>query len=437
MEILVLCAFCTGLAVCVLRGWSILLALLFGLLLFFSYGRFKGFPWTELLHMALSGVRTIRKILPVFLLIGALSALWRASGAIPLIVCFAVRFIQPSIFYLAAFLLNCGVSVLMGSSFGTAATMGAVCMSMSAVLGLNPVLSGGAVLSGIYFGDRWSPVSTSALLVCELTGTDLFSNLKKMFRTSLIPFLLACGVYTASGLSIHGAAAPLDIESAFARQFVLRWPALLPVSAILLLSALRVNVKWTMLTSIALAAACCAALQTMSFPDICRAMLLGFRTADPELAAMLNGGGVVSMANGLAIVSISSAYSGLFRQTGLLDGAKRLLARAARSATPFTAVAGFALVSNVVGCSQTLSILLTHQLCGEVEPDPQSLAIDLEDSSVILAPLVPWSLASAVPLASIAAPTASILAACYLYFLPLTRLADSFWCKTHRKTEVS
>lgn len=432
MELGVLGCFCAGLLACVISGRSILYALAFGLALFLLYGKYKGFAWGHLLRTALSGVRTIRKILLVFLLIGALTAVWRASGAIPVIICSAAKLIQPSIFYLAAFLLNCGVSVLTGTSFGAAATMGVVCTAMAEALRLNPVFTGGAVLSGIYFGDRWSPVSTSALLVCEVTGTELFSNLKLMARTALLPFLLSCGVYAALGLSGGEGAAALDIRSAFAREFSLHWSAFLPVAAILLLSAFRAPVKWSMLASILLAAAVCIFVQGMSFWEVCRTMVLGFRAGDPELAPMMNGGGVISMFNCLAIVCLSSAYSGLFRETGLLEGAKRLLTRVCRKATPFAAVLCAAGVSNIIGCSQTLSIMLTNQLCGELEPDAQKMAIDLEDSSVILAPLVPWSLASAVPLASIGASAACIPAACYLYLLPLVRLAGSFWQKTRQ-----
>ena len=38
---------------------------------------------------------------------------------------------------------------------------------------------------------------------------------------------------------------------------------------------------------------------------------------------------------------------------------------------------------------------------------------------MVIAPLIPWSIAGAVPLASLGAPTAAILAACYLYLIPL------------------
>ncbi len=70
--------------------------------------------------------------------------------------------------YKMTFLLYCGVSVLTGTSFGTAATMGAICMSMAAALCMDLRLVGGAVLSGVYFGDRCSLVSTSASLISEL-----------------------------------------------------------------------------------------------------------------------------------------------------------------------------------------------------------------------------------------------------------------------------
>ena len=52
---------------------------------------------------------------------------------------------------------------------------------------------------------------------------------------------------------------------------------------------------------------------------------------------------------------------------------------------------------------------------------------------VVVAPLVPWSIAGGVPLASIAAPTASIFFACYLYLLPLWRLSGSLL----RRTQVN
>ena len=59
---------------------------------------------------------------------------------------------------------------------------------------------------------------------------------------------------------------------------------------------------------------------------------------------------------------LSAAYSGIFQATGLLDTARAGIARMSRRITPFcTAVA-----ASMIACNQTLSILLTHQLCTDV-----------------------------------------------------------------------
>jgi NhaC family Na+:H+ antiporter len=113
--------------------------------------------------MTWSGISTVKNILIVFLLIGMISAVWRASGTIPMIIYTAGGFIRPAAFLVITFLLNCLLSILTGTSFGTSATMGVICMSIGTAMGMNPVYMGGAILGGAFFGDRCSPMSTSAL----------------------------------------------------------------------------------------------------------------------------------------------------------------------------------------------------------------------------------------------------------------------------------
>lgn len=43
----------------------------------------------------------------------------------------------------------------------------------------------------------------------------------------------------------------------------------------------------------------------------------------------------------------------------------------------------------------------------------------LENTVIVIAPLIPWSIAGTVPLATVSAPITALLAACYLYLLPV------------------
>ena len=225
MEFVTLALFCLGLFLCLLFDWSILIALGAGLVLFSLYGLCKGYTLRDMVRFSISGVRTVRNILITFFLIGMLTAIWRAAGTIPVIVCYAAALIRPSVFLLMAFVLNCLISFLTGTAFGTAATMGVICSTIGQALGVPPVFVGGAVLSGVYFGDRCSPVSTSALLTATLTETDIFSNIRSMLKTALLPFGLTCLVYLLVGSGLDSSGHVPDLVSVFGREFNLSfWP---------------------------------------------------------------------------------------------------------------------------------------------------------------------------------------------------------------------
>ena len=71
---------------------------------------------------------------------------------------------------------------------------------------------------------------------------------------------------------------------------------------------------------------------------------------------------------------------------------------------------------------RSLYTTFEEQLCEQVEPDGKKRAMDLENSTVLVAAMVPWSIACATPLASVNAPIGSVLFAFFLYFVPVWRL---------------
>ncbi|GKH52384.1 hypothetical protein CE91St46_34950 [Eubacteriales bacterium] len=125
------------------------------------------------------------------------------------------------------------------------------------------------------------------------------------------------------------------------------------------------------------------------------------------------------MLNVGAIVCISSTYSELFEETGLLNNTRALIGRLAARINPFGAVMVVSILASAICCNQSLSTVVVKQLCDHVIPDRYELALTLEDTVILLAALIPWSIAGSVPLAASGAPLSSIPLACYLYLLPL------------------
>ena len=417
-EISVISLFTISLILCICFDISILIALVLGFFLFFGYGLYQKHTVREMAAMAFSGVKTVKNILITFVLIGMITAVWRACGTIPYIVCYATEVCSPGIMVLLTFLLCCLISVLTGTAFGAAATMGVICVTMSTSMGIPVLYSGGAVLAGAFFGDRCSPMSTSALLVSTVTGTNLYRNIGNMVKTSVVPFLITCGIYALLGLGAGGDYDTTQIRNLFAENFVLHPAALIPAAVIILLSCFRINVKITMSVSVLCAMAVAIFVQKLSPGELISVALRGYAPEDPAVAALLAGGGIRSMVKVFCIVCLSSCYSGMFNGTGLLKIFRGGLNRLSERILPFGSILLTSIVTVMVSCNQALAIMLTQQLCVDTEPDPETMASHLENTVVVVAPLIPWSIAGAVPLATVGAPTACILTACYLYLLP-------------------
>lgn len=418
LERIVLGTFIVGLLAFLGLGQPITSALLFGYAVFFVYSIIKKHTVKDILTMSLSGVKTIKNILVVYFLIGMLTAVWRASGTIPFIIYYSTKLIVPEIFILVAFLLCCVVSVLTGTALGTAATIGVICMAMANTMGQNELFVGGAILSGIYFGDRCSPMSTSALITSELTGTDIFKNIRLMIKTSIVPLILASLVFLGLGFISGGKSASSEMIDLFAENFDLNIFTVLPAALIFILSAFKLKVKYTMAISIVAASIICLLLQKTQAPELLSVFVFGFHPADAQLASLLSGGGILSMLNVTMIVLISSSYAGIFEGTGLLRGIKDSIHALAAKISVFGAIAATSALTAMISCNQTLTIILTHQLCKDLTDDKYELSISLENTAVIIPPLIPWTTSSTVTLAAAGAPLASILTACYLYIMP-------------------
>ena len=121
------------------------------------------------------------------------------------------------------------------------------------------------------------------------------------------------------------------------------------------------------------------------------------------------------------IVAISSSYSGIFKETKMLVLIKKYLKEFSEKTSNYFVIFLSSIISGAIACNQSLGTILTYELCEELE-DKQNMAIILENTIVLLAGLIPWNIAMAVPLKTIDIGLMSGLFAFYLYFLPLWNL---------------
>jgi Na+:H+ antiporter, NhaC family len=428
MDLLIafLCSFVL-LVVSVTQGIFVVYPLLVALSLLIVVLVRRGFSFKSLMKMAWSGSQQSVPVFSVLLLIGGVIATWVAAGTVPAIVYYGIQLIDPSYFILSAFVLTSLVSLLIGTSFGAAGTIGLALMIMARGSEVDPHLIAGAIISGAYVGDRCSPMSSSANLIAGITKTDLYTNIRNMWRTSWLSLLVSVLLFGwVSWLN------PVQMsDQAFAQNirqtFQISWIDLLPAVTIVALSWAQVEVKKSMLISMVVAGTIALFYQHYSLLDILKFVVLGFKLEHSNsLSTILTGGGILSMLRLTLVVIISTAFVGIFSGTRVLTSIETLLQKVKTRSGYFlsTCIAGTAAAA--FGCGQTIAILLTQQLVEkkyrEQEKGNEQMAIDLENTVVVISPLIPWNMAGLVPATILMTDSGFIPFSFYLYLLPLINL---------------
>ena len=418
--------FLAAVAVCLATSHSLIWALLLGLVLFFILGLRRGFSVREMASMAWGKGRESLIVVPVFLLIGTVTALWRSSGTIAFFLYYGLRSISPSWFILMAFLLCTALSFALGTSFGVVGTAGVVLITLARSGGVDLSITAGAIISGAYFGDRCSPMSSCATLVAACTQTPLYSNIREMLKTALLPTALTAVIFVALSLQNPISSVDNGILTILSNDFALCWQVLLPAALVFLLPLLKVPIKWALAASAAAALAVTVLLQGQSVPDALRIAVCGYQPVQPELRDILSGGGLCSMLSCGAVVFITSLYAGILGGIDALAPARGEAAQLAEKLGRFPAAVIVSTMIAAIFCNQSVVVLMDEQLLADSYKtqgaSSTELAIDIANSGVVIAGLVPWSIASAVPLSTLDVGMEAIPCCVLLYMIPLCYL---------------
>ena len=312
-------------------------------------------------------------------------------------------------------------------------------MTLARSGGVDPTVTAGVLFSAIMVGDRGSPVSSSAVTVAELTGTRLYDNVRRMLRTGAIPFALCCLIYALLGLrhpirQVDGAVMA-QFQSAFSFSL---W-AFVPAALMLLLPLTRVPIVWCMGLSILSGALVAHFVQGMAWTEVLRCCLLGYTARDAALAAILDGGGMVSMLSTCAVVFLACTCSGLFQGTGLQQPLERQVERLALRFGSFPAMMLLCLLASALCCNQIIAIVTSRQLLGPVYEhlgrSKEELALDMENTAITLPAFIPWCILSSVPMNIMGVGYGCLRYAVFLYAVPLVNLA-AFLLRRRSKTRL-
>ena len=184
-----------------------------------------------------------------------------------------------------------------------------------------------------------------------------------------------------------------------------------------------------MIVSLLLSCACCFLLQGMRADEILTMLIAGYTSPVESLQSMLGGGGIFSLKEPGNIISLSCSYAGFFQHVDILKDVKKSIDRLSGAVTLRGSVIIVATLTSMIACNQTLSSILTQQLYSTLIPDKRQMMLAIENTAIVIAGLIPWSIACSVPLHTMGVSASAVFFACYLYLQPFAGMTS------HKKSQ--
>ncbi|WP_276630584.1 Na+/H+ antiporter NhaC family protein, partial [Terrisporobacter hibernicus] len=290
---------------------------------------------------------------------------------------------------------------------------------------LNLNLVGGAIMSGAYLGDRCSPLSSSLLLLCNLTNVDLFKYIRKVFIFGIIPTIISIIFYLffsfKNPLTFIDNSLSLTLYNDFHISFILLIPAII----IIILSLKKVSISKSITISIITSIIICLFIQKITMIDLCNYIVFGYKTSS-SLSNIIKGGGIISMFKTCYIIIISCCLTGFFSGLNILGGLEKHLKKIKlnRSKLFFiTLLLGLIIAS--IGCSQTIAFILTIEILKDTYENyyNEDIAMEFSNSAILTSALIPWCIAALVPTSVLGISNYKFIPyAIFLYIVPICHL---------------
>ena len=364
-------------------------------------------------------------IIYILLLISVLISTWLCCGTIPAIVYYSLKYINPNLFILFCFLITALTSFLIGTSFGTVSSIGLPLIIIAGVSKINLSLVGGAIMSGSYFGDRCSPLSSSLLLLCKLTKVELFHYVKKVFIYGVIPTIISIIFYTFFSFKNPLTFVDNSLSLSLYKYFNINVVLLIPALIIVILSLKKVSITKSISISIVVSILICFAVQKTDFFDLIKYIIFGYENSS-SLSDIIKGGGIISMLKTCYIIVISCCLTGFFSGLNIFSGLEKSLQKLNLNRTKlFLVTLILGLIISAIGCSQTISFILTLEILRDTYKDYENedIAMEFSDSAIVTSALVPWCIAALVPTSVLNISNYKFIPyAIFLYITPICHL---------------
>lgn len=397
-----------------------------------------GFSWETLQEGIVKSISSAMSSILILFLIGALAGTWLLSGIVPAMIYYGLLVLSPTIFLFAACIISGIVSVATGSSWTTVATVGVALLGIGKALGFEEGIIAGAIISGAYFGDKMSPLSDTTNLAPAMAGTDLFTHIRHMAKTTIPSLVISLVLFFIIGLNYQTEGNVGDVQLIsniiFNTFNITPWLFVVPLLVIVMIVK-RVPALPALLTGALLGGVFALIFQ----PDIITRVVgeegsfsyIGFKgvmmalfgkisvvTENALVNELLATRGMAGMLNTIWLIVCAMVFGGIMEESGMLKVlAEAIIKKVHKVGSLIAATAATCVFFNITTSDQYLAILVPGRMYADVYKKrglkPENLSRTLEDSATVTSVLVPWNTCGATQASVLGVATLTYAPYCF------------------------
>ena len=394
-----------------------------------------GYTWDALQEGVVRSISSAMGSILILFLIGALAGTWLLSGIVPAMIYYGLQVLSPTLFLFAACLISAIVSVATGSSWTTVATVGVALLGIGKALGFEEGIIAGAIISGAYFGDKMSPLSDTTNLAPAMAGTDLFTHIRHIAKTTVPTMLITLILFFVIGLNYQTEGNVEDVKTIsniISSTFTLTpWLFLVPAVVIFMIIK-KVPALPALLVGSLLGGVFALIFQPqiiarvvgeegsfayLGFKGVMMAMYgkISIVTDNALVNELLTTKGMGGMLNTIWLIVCAMVFGGIMEESGMLKVlAEAVIRKVHRVGSLIASTAATCIFFNITTSDQYLAILVPGRMFADVYKKrglkPENLSRTLEDSATVTSVLVPWNTCGATQ--------ASVLGVATLVYAP-------------------
>jgi len=361
-------------------------------------------PLKELSREIKLSFRSVSKIFVLLILIGLYLPLLGKSQALHTLIYTFTPLLENFPLTFSAFISTLVLSMLLGTAVGTLSILSPLFISTALLSSIPLPLVVGALVSGAYFGDRTSYLSTSAHLSAAVSESNILNTVPRMLKDSIFPLII-------SGFLFFMISPVPEVDSEILLNmknvFGIRYWMLLPVFILLLMIIFKIPVLKAIGT--ALISAFIISFFTRGNLDL-QLLLYGYKSPVDEYSYLLNTNGFINMISVLMVIASSALLNGVLKVTGLIKPLINPVLK--RSKNPVTLVLNTAITSVVltlITCNQTLTAIITGDnfkgIYDEYNIDKKFLASTIGNAGIGIVGIIPWNVNGLIVTALTGVPT--------------------------------